>query len=125
MNKIKDDIDNLAALIHEISTSKGFEPPTPDNLPEKLMLSVSELAEALEEHRSDKPFIYYEGDKPEGILVEIADSIIRNLHMMHSLIEDWNKDVAEEAQFPHTVSEVIGIKVAYNAGREAMHGRRY
>lgn len=122
------DIDKLAEAIHAISTDKGFTPPSLDNLPEKLMLSVSELAEALEEHRSDKPLVYYEENlqdglkKPEGILVEIADSVIRNLHMMHSLLEEANAHVNTEEQW--TVSDVIDLKVRYNAGRPSMHGGR-
>lgn len=113
-----DEINILAEQIHGISTSKGFKPPTLENLPEKLMLSVSELAEALEEHRSGRPLVWYEGNKPEGILVEIADSIIRNLHMMHSLIE-------QSGDPDLRVDDIIHMKVGYNAGRPAMHGRNY
>lgn len=130
-------VDDLAAKIHEVSTSKGFTPPSLDNLPEKLMLSVSELAEAMEEHRAGKPLYYVKcvecgteyrpweeireaclvnGLKPEGILVEIADATIRNLHMMHSLIVNHG--------FTGSVSEVLTDKVEFNEGRPAMHGGR-
>jgi hypothetical protein len=162
------DIDNLAHIIHAISTGKGFTPPSLQNLPEKLMLSVSELAEALEEHRSGKPLLYFkcprcgreeksviadhmipekpgslwgwikarlgitapmpcpgQVTKPEGVLTEIGDSIIRNLHMMHSLINEENRGKMGEDWFPHGVSDVLNIKVAYNNDREAMHGRKY
>lgn len=146
------DVDTLAARIHEISTGKGFKEPDLSNLPEKLMLSVSELSEALEEHRSGKPLVYFvcdscgglspgdtdghmnesgdywcshQGRKPEGILVEIGDSIIRNLHMMHSLLEEAKAISGEPSDEQWTVSKILTIKVDYNAGRPAMHGRNY
>ena len=151
-------INALAEMIHNISTSKGFAAPSMENLPTKLMLSVSELAEAMEEHRKERGLVYYQCEvcgarsetptdevhfvagsklvnlifrylgkgpfsvpcpgviaKPEGILPELADSIIRNLHMMHSLIvsEGWTED---------TVGGVIREKVEFNAGRPQMHG---
>lgn len=137
------DMDRLAAEIHEISTGKGFTPPSLKNLPQKLLLSVSELVEAMEEDRSGKGLIYFkcvvcgveyknidealdvcraDGLKPEGILVEIADSTIRNLHMVHSLIEEYNKVSPEP--FKYRVSDVHEIKVAYNEGRPHLHGGR-
>ena len=145
-------LDELAEAIHRISTSKGFTAPNMDNLPEKLMLSVSELAECMEEHRKGRGLRYYtakrDGEdipvhmgpdghwyyvgggsrvppgalKPEGILPELADSIIRDLHMMFSLIEDWNNDVSPDDAFPDTVAGVIEEKVAFNEGRPLMHG---
>lgn len=140
-------MSSMAERIHNISTSKGFKEPDLDNLPEKLMLSVSELAEAMEEHRSGKPLVYFEHDsgcdslhsqyqtlegdpapcscvrKPEGILVEIADSIIRNLHMMHSLIEKYGE--TEIYDLGLSVFDIVNLKVDYNEGRPAMHGRNY
>jgi hypothetical protein len=114
-------IDVMAKAIHDISTEKGFAPPSLENLPEKLMLSVSELAEALEEHRSLRPdeevLVYFDGEKPEGILVEIGDSVIRNLHMMHSLLL--------AADLPLSISDILNMKVNFNAGRPAKHGRNY
>lgn len=192
------DLDELGATIHRISTEHGFEPPDLTNLPEKLMLSVSELAECLEEHRSGKALVYYEysrdqrhmgvevpevimeddeawymkdvevdvhdfmvkwiedvagrmeipsqyytvdgrwktmdsvktpyrveewaakgafDKKPEGILVEIADSIIRNLHMMHSLIEKSGQR--------YSIENIVLEKMEYNDSRPAKHGRAY
>ena len=128
------DISSLAETIHQISTDKGFTPPSMDNLPQKLMLSVSELAEAMEEHRKERGLRWYQhqpacpavdcppngkcacSPKPEGILPELADSIIRNLHMMHSLILEAGDD------FDMTVGEVIREKVEFNSGRPHMHG---
>lgn len=118
-------VDDLAAEIHEISTDHGFSPPDLNNLPEKLMLSVSELAEAMEEHRGEGRLLHGAADpqgrwKPDGILVEIADSVIRNLHMMHSILE--REGMLRQG---FTVSGIIVEKVHYNAGRPAMHGKAY
>lgn len=195
-------MSSMAERIHNISTSKGFKEPDLDNLPEKLMLSVSELAEAMEEHRSGKPLVYFEftrdqrhfdvempevemssegswyyeeveidvtdqvtpligklqippqyykrdnrwytmdsvkkpfdpmewarkgamDAKPEGILVEIADSIIRNLHMMHSLIQKYADDDPEGRSTGLSVFDIVNMKVDYNEGRPLMHGRNY
>jgi hypothetical protein len=99
---------------------------------EMLMLAVSELAEALEEHRSDRPVHYYNykippvrqgqypqlaletmtderlkdlgiDKKPEGLAVELADCIIRCLDTLHSLEVD--------------IDEIVEEKMVYNAGR--------
>lgn len=108
-------IDALAEWIHEISTGKGFSRPSIENLPGKLMLSVSELSECMEEHRKERGLYYEVEGKPEGILPELADSIIRNLHMMHSLIE--------EAGISHmTPASVIVAKVRFNETRPHLHG---
>jgi hypothetical protein len=140
------DVDVLADAIHKISTEHGFSAPSLQNLPEKLMLSVSELAEALEAHRSGEPLLWFKHDakcvhapanalhdllpwrsgcscpnrkpKPEGILTEIGDSVIRNLHMMIALIEESGNQTL-------SVSDILNIKIDYNAGRPAMHGRAY
>lgn len=118
MSDIETNINDLAELIHTISTSKGFAPPSMDNLPQKLMLSVSELAEAMEEHRKGRGLRWYQPDgKPEGILPELADSVIRNLHMMHSLIERDFEYIGGT-----TVGEVIMEKVRYNNTRPQLHG---
>ncbi len=112
------DIDTLARDIHGISTSKGFKSPDLDNLPEKLMLSVSELAEAMEEHRKNRGLRYYVDGKPEGILPELADSIIRNLHMMQALL-DGPKPAALDGV---TAGDIIAEKVEFNRGRPYLHG---
>lgn len=113
-------INDLAENIHNISTSKGFTPPSLENLPEKLMLSVSELSECMEEHRRGRGLYYEKDGKPEGILTELADSIIRNLHMMHSLLLDYNEGQPEIGQLD--IEAVLLYKVGFNAGRPYLHG---
>ena len=138
-------VSSLAERIHAISTSKGFSPPDMDNLPEKLMLSVSELSECMEEHRKGRGLLWFQHEKechsnqcsdegsvdcnchakPEGVLAELADSVIRNLHMMHSLLLE-NEEEFETFQnglaTGQTVGSIIKMKVDYNEGRPHMHG---
>lgn len=139
-------VDVMAAAIHLISTEHGFDPPSLENLPEKLMLSVSELSEALEAHRDlDKPLVYAICSeckqmrvpaswpvgpdgwvchglalKPEGILTEIGDSIIRNLHMMYSIMFGYS-----QVGMDMNVSDILNLKIKYNDSRPFKHGSKY
>jgi hypothetical protein len=103
-----------------------------------LMLSTSELAEALEEHRSDHPVVWFKhapdcamirdirsvgipppcncNSKPEGAAIEVVDAIIRELD---TLIGELLKDT------PYSVSDLITMKFNYNKTRAHMHGKRY
>lgn len=46
---------------------------------EIIALCHSELSEALEECRAKRSMVYFAGEKPEGVAVELADCIIRVL----------------------------------------------
>ena len=54
----KQGLNELAAAVHENAVAHGWWEQERE-LPEILMLCVSELAEALEEYRAEKPNIYY------------------------------------------------------------------
>lgn len=56
--------------------------------------------------------------KPEGILVELMDCVVRILDTSFRLCADRNIDAAH-------IDEVIGIKMAYNDGRPYKHGKEY
>lgn len=118
----KQGLNELAAAVHENAVAHGWWEQERE-LPEILMLCVSELAEALEEYRAGKPNIYYnvEGEeilyadgeacekherrKPEGVAVELADCMIRILdYCGHAGID---------------IEEAIRIKHEYNKTRPA------
>lgn len=120
-------INQLAAVIHAVSSSKGFDSPNLQNIDKKLLLAVSEICEAQDELRdgNDPTHIYYKNyfveglsddglpapNKPEGFPVEIADAIIRLLHICFA--------------FKIDIAAVIAEKVAYNSTRPYKHGRKF
>lgn len=82
----------------------------------RLMLIVGEGIEAHEEIRDGHAMDYqYESEtkpgKPEGVPSELADILIRVL------------DLAQEANID--LASVVQSKMLYNAGRPAMHGRKF
>ena len=72
------------------------------------MMCVTELAEAVNEFRNDKPMFYKEGNKPEGVAVEMVDCMIRIL--------DWLGH--EGVDVDGTLEE----KYNFNLTREHRHG---
>lgn len=103
----------------------------------RLALVTTEVAEAIEELRNGRAvdetyysggthFIMNEGEpypetnpfdsagrlrKPEGVPSEVADVVVRSF------------DFADEAQFD--LAEILDRKLAYNASRPKMHGRKF
>lgn len=112
----------LNALAHRIvfaQSSKGFSFGIVE-IHQKLLLAVSEICEAQEEIRDGRGVneIYYlpdgppgTADKPEGFPVEIADAIIRLLHIC--------------ANFDIDIDAIIELKLAFNASRPMKHGRQF
>lgn len=96
------------------SENHGFH-ETPDvGLPTRLMLIVSELAEAMEEHRAgnDPKFSSVTGGgKPIGIPSELADVIIR----VGDLAGVYGIDL----------EAAVRDKMAFNETRPRKHGKAY
>jgi NTP pyrophosphatase (non-canonical NTP hydrolase) len=80
------------------------------SFPERLMLVVSELSEALEEYRNGHNVrdSRIENGKPEGVPIELADAVIRifDLCGVHGI----------------DLANAIEVKHAFNATRPWRHG---
>jgi NTP pyrophosphatase (non-canonical NTP hydrolase) len=77
------------------------------------MLVVTELSEAVEHYRNGHGMteVWYEADgKPDGIPVELADAMIRIMHIAEYYGMDLGREVKE--------------KLAYNRTRDFRHGNK-
>jgi NTP pyrophosphatase (non-canonical NTP hydrolase) len=87
----------------------------PASVDRKLMLIVGEVAEAHEEWRKGSNYRYYHqtesGAKPEGLLPELADAVIRIL------------DLCELMEL--NLEEAILEKDEYNEKRPYKHGKAF
>jgi hypothetical protein len=125
---------DYALEIHSTAQLKGwYDTPREDGT--FLMLMVSELSEALEEFRNNKPDLYLvhketkkvftlddismekmfefasTGEyKPEGASVEVVDCIVRA--MDYFAYKGWN------------LNNVLDLKLSYNNKREYRHGNK-
>ncbi len=95
-------INDLVQSSYLNAKEHGFWEGTP-NIPEKLMLIVSEVSEVLEEYRSnphDLKAVHYRDDgKPCGAGPEIADIVIRVCSLCGYLGLDLEHLIAEKAEF--------------------------
>jgi NTP pyrophosphatase (non-canonical NTP hydrolase) len=116
-------VNGLAKRAYDIAKEKGWhEHPNP--LPEVFMKMVTEISEAMEEFRNNKPHFYVMKDgkpevmppefylprdgKPEGILTELADCVIRIMDTCGEM--GWDLENA------------IIAKMDFNQTREYKHG---
>lgn len=84
--QLKSDLKSLSKICHEIARQKGFW-DSKRNIGEMLMLIVTEIAEAMEAHRTQ--------DK-EGFNEEIADTFIRLFDLCGGLKIDILKEIEKK-----------------------------
>lgn len=118
-------LNELASQIHAANKAKGFYERAPFNnakddysfLTKHLCMIHSEVSEALEELRKDATLsgmervVYWEGVKPEGFPVKMADVLIRALDLM--------------AYCDLDIDELVRLKLEFNASRETRHGKLF
>ena len=106
-----EDLDVLAELCHNNASRKGFwDEDRP--FAEVLTNMHSEISEAWEEYVLNKDIteVYYEGKKPCGIPIELADLLIRTLSLM--------------AAYKMDVGSLVLEKMKYNLTRPYKHGKK-
>lgn len=121
------EINKFVREAHENAVKHGWW-ENPPSFGETVALCHSELSEALEEYRGGMPMAYvedssgdqfgswipeenpekWEGKKPEGVAVEMADCMIR--------IMDWFGSHPEL-----DLEAILAAKHAYNKGRSYRH----
>lgn len=108
----KKTINELVKEAHQTAKEKGWYDNDNTNLPEKLMLCVCELSEAMEEYRNHKQIdqIYFIDGKPEGIPIELADVLIRIFDLC--------------GRYEIDIEKAVKLKMGYNKIRGYRHGNK-
>lgn len=96
--------------IHDWAVNKGWWEDSERPLGEQFANFHSEISEAWEEWRNGYAVneIYFNGEKPEGVPIELADTIIRIM----DTCENYGIDL----------DAAIEIKMRYNETRPHRHG---
>jgi NTP pyrophosphatase (non-canonical NTP hydrolase) len=126
------DFNALAARVHQTAVDHGWWESERD-FDEMCFLMTTELAEAFEEYREQKPLVYYSREqstppKPEGIATELADVVIRALDTILTVSGgvDLNVEVGQCWKVMQLPPENIGRAfrlIDKRINRAADHGR--
>lgn len=102
-------INELCREAYRNAVDKGWY-EEPRSFGDKIALMHSELSEALEDYRNGRLIgeVYFEGTKPCGIPIELADVIIRIFDTC--------------GYYGIDLEAAIAAKMAYNATRLQRHG---
>lgn len=105
-------LNELRDRVHALAVSKGWyenrDVSDPNVLGSMLALIHSEVSEALEDARAGCMGVAYDGSKPVGFQIELADALIRILDLCGALGID--------------IEEAVRVKHAYNETRSHRHG---
>lgn len=125
-------INDLCKLAHDSAVSKGFY-ERERNLPELLMLVVSELAEAMEAERGGEVV----SPGRQAMARVYASDYIWNENAVKGFYENMRGTIEEEiadacirifdlcGYYGIDLEAWIEAKMAYNATRPAKHGKKY
>ena len=122
----------IQSAVHNLAKEKGWH-DVDSSLTERIMLVVTELAEAVESIRRNEPPVWQKGKtkdplageqalirlmpisqewdsnvKPEGVLTELADAVIRIMDICEA--QGWD------------LEQAIKLKHTYNKSRSYRHG---
>ena len=100
----------LMEIANKNAKSKGWWNDESKTFADVAALLHSEISEAFEEYRNGHGVreIYWNGSKPEGIPIELADELIRIF------------DVCKQWKIP--IVEALRVKMNYNQTRPYRHG---
>jgi len=98
-------IKNLVKTCYDNARRKGFWDAS-DNIPEKVMLVVTELSEGVEAYRRG-----IVTGKKDSFAEELADAVIRICDIAGHLNIDLEKEILD--------------KIEYNRSRPYLHGKKF
>ena len=106
------DIKTLIEESHATAKEKGWWDSPKRKVPELIALIHSEVSEALEAYRIGEVDTkwYGENGKPEGVVVELADTVIRIADLC--------------GEFGLDLESALTEKMAYNKTRTHRHGNK-